>query len=418
MNQSADGISLYTSLDLAKAKTELFSNLEQEASRNEIFLSQADDDGSPAAGLSPSALSWFNAHIASIRVLAIAQAAHEARSITLDGGDDGALEPLALLSTERRHAKEIGSATEEFIRDNSATIDHHNELKIAFARHRNNEGREPKVPSWQLLFFIFILVLIPESALNYESFRMAPLIRSDAMAAGITLIVGMAIAIGGHSLGTFIRRFNFYRRDKIRRNSGWPMLWFGLACLIVALAAVGFARYHYIVKVAAEMIALGSDPPNLYIAVFSLLLGNLLCFIITSIVAFVVHDQNPDYEDASRDLRKAKTKLAKPIAKLNQICKEITRKRDSDRHAIRQKNKAMIGRQGYTEALQRFEQIRAMDQKVVAILQDYRTQLSAKLQKNTAISMRDLSGDPLRTIRRFDPKEFAALPLNLWMIDD
>ncbi|WP_345304343.1 hypothetical protein [Lysobacter hankyongensis] len=420
MNQAADNIDTYASIDLDALRAGLFSGLQQEATTKEIFLSQANDDGSPAEGLPPFALSWFNNHIAPKRVLAIAEVANEARRITLDGGDDGVLEPLALGSAQRRRTKDLATATQEFIHKNSALIERHNQLETVYVRHRNNEGREAKTPSLLALSILFLVVLIPESALNYESFRVAPMIRSAAMASGITLIVGMAIAFGGHSLGIFIRRFNYYRRgnDNIRRNSGWPMLWMGLGCLILALAAVAVARYHFILPKIAEMIALGNEPPNIYSSVAGLMLGNLLCFLLTAMVAFVMHDPNPEYESAARDLGKRKKELMKRSSRLNGMRKEIDRRLESDRHAIRQKNRAMIGKPGYATVLQRFERIRAMDQKVIAMLQDYRRQLAERLQPGTTVSMKDFSGDPLRTVRHFSSKEFAAHPLQLWMFDD
>ncbi len=413
-----DDIGKYIRLDLRAFREQLMAGAEHEAEVDKLQLSAAHDKSAPASGLSPYVVSWFNTHIAPLRIGALSQLNTRARAIKLEGGSTGIIEPMELAQAERRRTTALAEATERFERENSMLIGDYMRLNDTYLRYRNNENREAKIPSlWQMLA-IWLVVLIPESVLNYESFRMAPFIQSAFMATGITIIVGIAIAIAGHSVGVFIRRFNYYRRgdDRIREASGTPMFWLGIGLLVVALATVAVARYYYLVPKVAEAIALGNMPPNIYFSVASLLFGNLICFLIGVIMAFAMHDPNPEYEAAAKNCHATKKQLAKlRRAQLDNTVKEINRRLESDRNDAAKKGLVMQGKPGYSDLLQCFDAIRAKDNEVVAMLQEYRNQLVKKFKHGVSLSMKDYSADPMNTLRHIEVKEFTNYPIHLHM---
>ena len=67
------------------------------------------------------------------------------------------------------------------------------------------------------------------------------------MALGITILVGVAIAVAAHLIGSYAKQFNFYSRpdDEGIQGDGFRKWSIGSALLTAALAAVASARYYY-----------------------------------------------------------------------------------------------------------------------------------------------------------------------------
>lgn len=410
----------YLKLDVASRIPTLLENIDRDSRSSEIQLTAAHDKGAPGAGLTASAVSWFNAHIAVPRARAISRVENEARALRSEGGGEGMLEDLANEQAELERQGRRARASQEFQQQHSVLIEEHERLKGHYKRFRAEEGREAKVAkTWQILLALCV-VLLPESLLNYSSFRVAPFIQSDFMAVGLTFIVGIAIAVAGHMFGSYIRRLNFYRRgdDSGRERSGTPWLVFSLFLLTAALAVVGVSRFYYLVPKIAEAVAIGAPPPNLVFSIAGLLLGNLLCFLLGAIVAFLLHDPNPDYEDTARNVAKASAAIQKLRTKtLDPKLRQAEVRLASDRTQNSNRARALRANASYAGIAASFESIKAKDREVIAALQDYRDRLthaiSAKPGRDVTFRFDDYNGDPLNTRRTLTPSEYAAFPISL-----
>lgn len=409
----------YTSLDVSSRLPALLENIERESRGTDIQLTAAHDKGAPGAGLTPSAVAWFNAHIAVPRARAISRIESDARAIRPEGGGEGMLEDLANEQAELDRQARRAKASQEFQSQHSSLIEEHSRLAESYRRFRSEEGREAKVArSWQILLALCV-VLLPESLLNYNSFRVAPFIQSAFMAVGLTFIVGIAIAVAGHMFGSYIRRLNYYRRgdDSGRERSGTPWLVFSLFLLVAALAVVGVSRFYYLVPKIAEAVAIGAPPPNLAFSIAGLLIGNLLCFLLGAIVAFILHDPNPDYEDTAKNVHRAASTLQKLRRKhLEPKLKQAEARFASDRTQNTNRAKALRTNANYASVSASFEALKAKDKEIIAALQDYRDRLAhgiAQQGRDVVFRLDDYSGDPLNTRRFMKPSEYAALPISL-----
>lgn len=409
----------YVLLDMASHTPSLMQGIARESTASDLQLTAAHDRGAPGAGLTPNAVSWFNANIAAVRARALSRIESDARSIRPEGGGEGMLEELANEQAEMERQARRAKASQEFQQQQSILIEEHSRLKVQYVQFRDEEGREAKIASaWQILLALCV-VLLPESLLNYSSFRVAPFIQSSFMAMGLTFIVGLAIAVSGHMFGSYIRRYNYYRRgdDHGRERSGTPWVVFSFFLLAAALAVVGVSRFYYLVPKIAEAIAIGSPPPNLAFSIAGLLLGNLLCFLLGATVAFLLHDPNPEFEDTAKNFNKVSSKLlGLRNSKLEPKLKTAERRYSSDRDDNSKRARALRARPGYAEVAATYEAVKAKDKQVIAALQDYRDRLVHEIAaqaRNTQFRLDDYNGDPLNTRRLLKPHEYANHPISL-----
>ena len=416
-----DPVETYCGLDLGKLRSELLQGVSEEAKQQQIELSGSHDRAAPSQGITPHAVQWFNANIASLRSSALSQVANEAREIRLDGDAFGICAPLELDEVERKRARRLMEVTEEFRQRNSSVMSEYQDKDQTYRRLRSGEGgREAKVPSsWVEFFGLLPLVMLPEALMNFQSFRKAPMIGSDFMALGVTLLVAIGIAVAAHFFGLFLRHYNYYRRgdDLVRGRSGMPRLWISSVLLLTCLVVVGAARYYYILPQIQQAVVLGMSPPNIYFSVLSLLGGNVLCFLIGAAFAWTMHDENPEYEDAARALGKARKQLEKAKRKqLDGRVDEINRRLASDRTAVERQLKVTGLQPGYGRVVQFFEQIKGKDQQVISLLQEYRKNLGQTLLQERPkfqFGLKDYSGDPLQITRALDVAEYMNQSIHL-----
>lgn len=418
-DNTEDEISKYLKLDLADFKTHLMDGLAGEAAAVHGLQITATHEN-PASGLTPHARSSFGTYIASLRTKAISKADTDASAIPMEGKDHGIIQPLEEQKARHNCTSKIANAAHEFQNGQtvSTLIGQCQKSKDKSDRLRNSEDREAKVPNRWLIWFVGLLILLPEGFINYESIRMAPLVQSALVATGLTLIVGAVIAAASYCIGTYIRHYNYYYRgmDRDRKNTGMSYLGLGIFALVLGLAVVGYFRYTYVTSKIAEAIALGNVPPNITFAVAGLLLGNVICFLLGVIVFFFMHDSNPEYENAERSLRKNTKKLTKYQNKLDNRVAEIKRRLESDLNTITTKSQTMRTKPGYSALLQRFHDIQAKDNEVVAALQGYNKSLATVLPHGFSISMNDYaSANLMNTLRHLEVREFASYPIHLHM---
>jgi uncharacterized membrane protein YidH (DUF202 family) len=404
----------YRNLDLEALRQPLLDGIEAEAQLASISLTGKHDDSVPADGLTPHAVLWFNRHIASKRGTALSALRRQAAAVIQDGGAPGSCPDLDIDHAEIARWKALKEATEVFCQKNSRLTKDLEEKEQSYRQQRSLEGgREAKVANPWLEYGSMLLVVIPESLLNFGAFQKAPFIGSDFMALGATLLVALGVAVASHFVGLFIRQFNYYNRgrDGHRSSKGWSQLALGLGILLIALVVVGAARYYYVKPTIEQAILLGTTPPNLVLSVASMLGGNLLVFLIGVGLTYFQHDENPEYEEAAR----SRVKLRKQVEKLKRKqldgkIRDADKRLASDRNDIERKSRSILVNPAYGNVRNALDVIRVKDKEVISLLQEYRLSLGQGMQQqrpNFKFITKDYAGDPLHVDRE--------LPIDVYM---
>ncbi len=412
----------YCTLDLSLSSHDLLSGANRDAAGQNIDLTNKYDKSHPAGGLTPNELSWFNRHIAQKRSTAISSINNQAKQMRLDGNDQGIFAPIERSQAERNYNDRLKSISDDFDRKNSALVRDYQEKDRDYRRHKNAEnGREAKAPSIILITLGLSLPFVIEAMMNFESFKKMPYVKSGAVALGVTFAVGLMIGVSSVFIGKFWRQYTYHTRadDSARGNSGWPLLWIGLACAFTALGMIAFARYINFLPLMQQALILGQAPPNLAFALLGSLLGNLGCLAVGVAITFALHDPNPEYEDAAKQrglLEKRIASLRKSM--IDKPASEALRRYKSDENDIGNKQRVMEGNPAYANLMTQFEQIKSKDHEVSSALQNYRQHLSALLQERGGkfeFSMRDCSGNPVRAIQNISLSEYQTYPINLFL---
>jgi len=411
-----DPIETYCNLDLGPLRQELLEGVQRESVFTQLELSGSYDT---VAGITPNAKTWLKNKVETARENALSAVRRMASGLSLDGGASGFCPPLEADEKARDSAKRLKQETEEYENRNRTLLGQLRENDTRYRQMRNEFGREAKVPSpWLEYGLLLPLVVLPESLLNFGAFRKAPMIDSDFMALGTTLLVAFGVAVAAHFIGLFFRQFNYSWRgdDDARKHDAIRQLMIGLVTLLVCLAVVGAARYYYVLPKIQQAIVLGTTPPNLFFSVASMLFGNLLCFLIGAACTFALHDKNPDYEDTARALR-VQQKQADALRRkqLDPKVKEIARRQASDRSDIERKTRTMQAQPDYPGVVGELERILAKDREVESLMHDYASQLGSALeakQPRFQFSIKDYSGGTLST-RTLSISEYMNHPIQL-----
>lgn len=392
----------------------------QEAESGRLELTAAGDAGALSAGLTQAMSEWLNQFVASRRGVAVAELMAQARDIRPNATVDGLLLEAEHDRIDNEKNKKTLDTLAAFNNEHSDALNEVDRLQSDCDHFRAKyENREAKHPNLLLEWTLLFLIMVPEALLNFESFRRAPIIQSDAMALGATILVGLGVAGAAYCFGLFIRRYHYYARedDAGRRRAGWPLYSFGSILLAVSLGTVGAARYYYLLPKIQEAVVIGAPVPNVYISVGSLLFGNLIGFFLGVVVTFFMNDPDPEYADKASELRKAKEKYS-GLFKLNVLRKldSFAARAKEDREEKTRTAARMASKQGFSQLRQRVDRMKAKDMQVVGLLQNYRTTLIRAIRERNApveITMREPTHDAHNPVSSVPLERFSALPLRL-----
>jgi hypothetical protein len=213
------------------------------------------------------------------------------------------------------------------------------ETKRQYERMKGNEGgREAVQGAYGFLYWPALLLIgVTEWLINYDTFFL--FLNVPAIAAGVTIILGVLLAFAAHGHGTLFKqwsyRFGAHRKDTERRGE-WRFFILSTFSLLLVLLAAGGSRYASVMRTASSSMGLNilgdaavvqSNPVR---DVSLSLLANLGAWAVGVFLAYLLHDENPIYMRAARDFKKA----YKTFAKLNRkhVEDEIIRQ-----HAVMEK---------------------------------------------------------------------------------
>ena len=272
--------------------------------------------------------------------------------------------------------------TSQFLDHNGALLHRFERARIEFNTLKARHGREP-VARRPVVYAIALLLLVAlEAFINFESFLKVPYITSPFLATGATMAVAAAIAAASHFHGVVLRQWNYLfspqdpgdKAHSSRRSDAIRRLVIGGLLLTVALGMVAGSRYYYLREYIVQARILGSAPPSMFGGITFMLFGNLVAYLVAVLVAYGLHDPDPNYAEKDLELKRSSKALEKIKARRRK--EQESQRRGLDNALAAEANQANNAK-GPNYALLRagVDHVIAKDQEVVATLLDYRNAL-------------------------------------------
>lgn len=165
---------------------------------------------------------------------------------------------------------------------------------------------------WKAFYVLALLAIgSVEWLINYDI--LYRFFQIPAWAAGVTIALGLAVALASHGLGVLIKQgpHRFHHRQYGRRSSDWGLLALSTVSILAVLAVAAASRYvvylHDIADtckpdVFGRPVVCDIHPArDVAISLF----GNGLAILVGVLFSWYVHDEDPDYMAATADFRQA-----------------------------------------------------------------------------------------------------------------
>ncbi len=205
------------------------------------------------------------------------------------------------------------------------------------ARDRNG-GRAPNMRGLSPFYWAGLLLIgVAEWLINYDTFFIFTGI--PAIAVGATAVLGVALAFAAHGHGSILKQWAFRfgaHRERARRFGDWRLIGLSTLALLVVLAAAGGSRYAAVLHTIASQAGpnlLGADA---VIEVHPLrdvllsLLANVAAWLVGVFLAYLTHDVDPDYVDATHQYAVASRRFYRRRAPVVDRIRTIEAQADKD----------------------------------------------------------------------------------------
>lgn len=411
----------YLDLDLSSSgrlADDLFQRVERESSGRNISLTGDGQAGAMSANLTPEMNAWLSTHVGRLRANALNAVQGAAKRIRLSGGVEGFVEDFERDAIGRERAVRKAQETATFYERHQTKLDRLETAENEYLALRTLlGGRDAQIPSKFVVYGVPAIIMIPEFFMNYGSFL--KLSGVPAVAAGLSLVVALAVAVASYMTGVFLKAYHFYMRpdDAEQRAKGIRMVAIALALLVISLIAVGYARYSTVLAQIEAALVLGMTPPNVMAQTAGLLAGNLIVFAVGAAITYLQHDENPEYALKAEKyfwLKKEVDGLRQKqlIAKLEDIDRSAKRRIDE----LGKRAGLMRSEPDYVAIVHDAGQITSKDAEVVGLLRAYQNHLVDR------IAMRDpdfrFTGPAVDrnggTTETVSPNDFAARSIHLY----
>jgi len=163
-----------------------------------------------------------------------------------------------------------------------------------------------------LYFVALFCVGVTEWLINYTTFFL--FFGVPAIAAGTTIILAVLLAFASHGHGSILKQWTHrfgHHAERIKRIADWRLLVLATLALFVVLGAAGGSRYIaalHVMRAQAGPNILGSDvmvQTNPGIDVMLSLLANLGAWLVGIFFAYVSHDIDPEFMEATAQRQSA-----------------------------------------------------------------------------------------------------------------
>jgi hypothetical protein len=210
-----------------------------------------------------------------------------------------------------------------------------NDFRLAETRYQrlktDHENREANMAAYNPLYWCALLCIgVAEWLINYDVFFLFAGV--VAIAAGATIIMGVLLAFAAHGHGSLFKQWSYRfgaHREAIDRRGDWRMLALSTFSLLIVLGAATGSRYAAVMHQLAGQPAiniLGADAQITADPIRDVLLSllwNIMAWAAGVFIAYMAHDKDPDFMDATRQYNRAHRRyqrLRRPIVnKVRQI---------------------------------------------------------------------------------------------------
>ncbi|MEQ6887230.1 hypothetical protein ABE957_00880 [Halomonas sp. CS7] len=187
------------------------------------------------------------------------------------------------------------------------------EYEKLYERHGN---RHAKIVKLGIYLPTLALIGMVEWLINWEAAN--ALFAQPYLAAGIVIVVAMAVAAASHEHGTLAKQWSHrcgFAAPPGIRSRNYTALGFTTLLFIAAMTLVGYMRYKLAFNDLVGASAFGGDNPfgargsigEVYTAVAMTLMGNLIVWLLGAMVAYWFHDSDPGFAEArERHLKASK----------------------------------------------------------------------------------------------------------------
>ena len=383
----------YRALDLSPgsdAAKHLMDRLPAEAEINttiDLTRARSRCNAQSPGGLTPAMQAWYAARIAGPRGKAIAEIHSGFQNEKMPDGSPKS----TFLEAQRDEVRAQSLAerindTSQFLDHNRNLIERFNKARFEFNTLKARHGREPIKPRPILYVLGLIGLVMLEGFINFESFMKVPYITSPFLATGATLAVACGIATAAHFHGVVIRQWNYLfspldpgdRSHSSRRGDAVRRLVIGGLLLSVALAMVGGSRYYYLREYIVQARILGSSPPSMFGGITFMLFGNVVAYLVAIMLAYALHDPDPNYAEKDKELKQATKRL--DAVKAKRKAAQEGHKKGLDNALLAEANQAANARGPNHSGLRALvDQVIEKDQDAIALLLEYRNALTQSI---------------------------------------
>ena len=187
-----------------------------------------------------------------------------------------------------------------------------NEFRAAETRYHRlkteHENRQANLAAYYPHYWLGLLGIgAAEWLINYDVFLLFSGV--VAIAAGATLIMGVLLAFAAHGHGLLLKQWSYRfgeHRESIDRFGDWRMLGLSTFSLLIVLAAATGSRYAAVMHQMSGQPAvnlLGAEAQvtiSPFRDVMLSLLWNVMAWAVGVFIAYMAHDKDPEFMDATR----------------------------------------------------------------------------------------------------------------------
>lgn len=187
--------------------------------------------------------------------------------------------------------------------------DYKAQSEILWKRYSNQHaGRAPTMFATTPYYKVLMLCIgVAEWFINYDTllgFTGVP-----AIAAASTVLLAVLLAFAAHGHGELLKQWSHRfseSREPMQRARDWRLFGLSTVALVIVLGAAGAARYSAALQVLASqsqhslIAASASNDANPIRDVVISMLANVAAWIIGIFIAYVAHDDDPEYMDATK----------------------------------------------------------------------------------------------------------------------
>lgn len=416
----------YQALDLSAGgpiARDLAAQLDAEAMQPSLQLSAPHGADANGPALLTSAMgAWYKEHVASARRSALGEVQQGFAEEKTPAGNEGFLVEAErdrieqnkqnALATERANffqRKEIGDLNAEIGR-----------LHTEYERKRAEHGRDAQPWRPAMYFFGLFLFVMAEYPINLSAFLKIDFLTPAFATISVTLIA-FGLAFSSHLIGQVVRqwseRFGENVTGRLKAES-LRLLGVGVLLLLIGAAAIVFSRSYLVAEAVARSEALGEEGAST-VSIYGLaLIMNVFVYAIGLAWAIVFHDPVPNFMEERHRLEVLRARLRKRYRTLlepkqRQRIEEAQRAREQ---ADRREADQAKSLRNHTRHRARFEEVRKLDARVLALLENYRSRLLASARQrglHTRFAYEDLTSGDVDTRRELDGEAYLRQRLHL-----